>query len=263
MRSAPAAAVSTTPPITPSSTASPSMGRQRRRSSARKVSQSDSIIRSADAVAAGTRAAVQPGPTAIRLASTRVAGMASSTSGDRHVGLIGHPGRPGEHHPGPASGQHAQRQADEQRGRGQGGRLPAHDAQQLGPDQAQGLEQGQVTAAAADPGQQGMAERADRQHAEERAEDQRGVADAGVMLDVAGPLVGGDQAEAPRAAGPGDRGFQAARGGGQVGARLVAEQEEVVTRRGPGAAGRIGLGQHGGGDRGPRPQIRGAAAAHG
>ncbi len=80
-------------------------------------------------------------------------------------------------------------------------------------EQAEGLEQGQVPVAAADAGQQGMAERADRQRAEEHTEDERRVADAGVVIDVAGPLVGGDQAEAPRAAGPGDRGFQAARGG--------------------------------------------------
>ena len=58
-------------------------------------------------VAAGIRAAVQPGPAAIRLATSRVAGTVSSTNGTGTSAWLATPGR-GERHPGPAPGQHAE-----------------------------------------------------------------------------------------------------------------------------------------------------------
>ena len=66
---------------------------------------------------------------------------------------------------------------------------------QLRPGQAEGLEHGEVAAAAAYPGEQDVGERADSEQGKDGAQDQRGVPDACVVLDVARPLVGGHRAE--------------------------------------------------------------------
>ena len=106
------------------------------------------------------------------------------------------PGRPprrtGEHRPGPASGQQAQRSAGEQRSRGQRGRLPAHHAQQPGPDRPRDLSRARSRLRRR-TGQQGMAERADGQRAEERNRGRAGCRGRPCSVDVAGAVVGGDQ----------------------------------------------------------------------
>ena len=66
---------------------------------------------------------------------------------------------------------------------------------------------------------------------------ERGVPHSGVVLDVAGPLVGGHQAQAPRAPGAGDGRLTWAAARPQIGARPVPQEEEVVAGRG-GAAER-------------------------
>ena len=87
-----------------------------------------------------------------------------------------------------------------QRGGGQRAGLPGDRAQHLPPGEPEGLEHRQVAAAPPHPGEQHVREGADGEHAEHRGERERGVPDGGVVLDVAGPLVGGHRARAVRAA---------------------------------------------------------------
>ena len=111
------------------------------------------------------RAAVQPGPTAIRLAIL-VAGMASRPAAPARRACAGHPGRPRRRRPRP-SARRARRAAPPPASAAAASALASQNTtrMQLGAEQAERLEQGQVPVAAADPGQQRMAERAHRQQA--------------------------------------------------------------------------------------------------
>jgi hypothetical protein len=71
---------------------------------------------------------------------------------------------------------------------------PAGRAEQLGPAQAERLEHGEVAPPALYPAEQYVSQGADAKQGEDGAQDERGVPHAGVVLDVARPLVGGDQA---------------------------------------------------------------------
>ena len=156
--------------------------------------------------------------------------MASSTVASGTVAAGGDAGGAGEDGPGPAAGDDAERQPDEQRDGGEGAGLPGDRAEHLPPGEAEGLEQRQVAAAAAHAGEQHVGQGTDGEHREHHGEGERGVPDAGVVLDVAGPLVGDGRHDAGAdraAAGREDLGDLGGRGG-QVGAGPVPEQEEVV-----------------------------------
>jgi hypothetical protein len=77
------------------------------------------------------------------------------------------------------------------------------------------------------PGEHHVGQGADREQGKDGTQDERGVPHAGVVLDVARPLVGGDQAQAPRAAGPGDDRLQAASGGPQIGAGRYRRRKKL------------------------------------
>ena len=123
-----------------------------------------------------------------------VTGMTSSTSGTGTSAWLPTPADAGEQQPGPAARQQAERQAYQQRRRGQRDGLPGHDPQQLGPEQAEGLEHREVAPPPPHPGEQHVGERPHREQGQDGTQDEWGVPDPGVVLDVAGPLVGGHQA---------------------------------------------------------------------
>ena len=123
------------------------------------------------------------------MASSRAAAVSASTSGRGTWALGATPTDPANsaQDQRPArmpSGIPTMRAAD-----GQGGCLPAHHCQQLRLAHANDLEDGQVAAAAAHPGDQHVGQRGDAEQGEQGAEDERRIADPGVVLDVERPLV--------------------------------------------------------------------------